>query len=230
MCIHAWLGEIMFRVVLFVAAVIIGIADAPIRKLHAQESADTAQTDNVRAGDRWIYEVKDEITGEVRGVRTYLVTEVLPKEIVVRVSNARSNGLLSMVYDRSWNVVSSGDRKYSPNDGTGVQLPLAVGKTWKVELNDVNSANGSIFKRTVTSKVVGRESITTPVGTVDAFVIEKTYVTRNPKNPAVKLTAEGRMWYDSEGNYLVKRTFAARRDGRLVEHYTYSLTQFIRKP
>jgi hypothetical protein len=92
------------------------------------------------------------------------------------------------------------------------------------------SASGQTLKRTITSRVVGRESITTPTGTVGAFVIEKTYVTRNPKNPAVKLTAEIRVWYDADGNYPAKRTFAARRDGHLFESFTYSLTQFARKP
>jgi hypothetical protein len=220
----------MFRTLLLGAAVMLCIGAAPVHGLRAQEAARAMQVENVRPGDSWVYEIKDEITGTVKGVRTIAVTEVSPKEIVTRVTNAGSNSNLLMVQDRSWNVLVSGDRKYSPNDGTGVQLPLAVGKTWKVELSDVNPSNGAIFKRTVTSRVVGRESITTPVGTVDAFVIEKTYVTRNPKNPAVKMTAEGRMWYDPDGNYPVKRTFAARRDGRLVENITYSLTQFARKP
>jgi hypothetical protein len=220
----------MFRIALLGAALVLCVGDAQVQKLRAQETAGATQAENIRPGDRWVYEVKDEITGIVKGTRTFAVTEVSPKEVVMRVTNAGSDANLLMVQDRGWNVLANGSRKFTPNDGTGVQLPLAVGKTWKVELNDVNPSNGAIFKRTVTSRVVGRESITTPAGAIDAFVIEKTYVTRNPKNPSVKMTAEARVWYDAGGNYPVKRTFAARRDGRLVEHYTSSLTEYGRKP
>lgn len=220
----------MLRIALLGAALILCIGGAGIQKLRAQEAASAAQADNVRPGDRWVYEVRDEITGTVKGIRTFAVTEVSPKEVAVRVTNAGSDVNRLMVQDRSWNVLTSGSRKFTPNDGAGVQLPLAVGKTWKVEINDVNASNGAIFKRTMTARVVGRESITTPVGTINAFVIEKNYVTRNPKNPSAKMTAEGRLWYDADGNYPVKRTFAARRDGHLIEHYTFSLTEYGRKP
>ena len=61
-----------------------------------------------RPGDHWTYEVRDEISGTVRGNRTNVVAEVTPTEISVRFKVEGSNNNEGInVYDRSWNLVDA---------------------------------------------------------------------------------------------------------------------------
>jgi len=100
-----------------------------------------------RPGDHWTYEVRDEISGTVRGNRTNVVAEVTPTEISVRFKVEGSNNNEGInVYDRSWNLVDARPWRFSPNDGSGIRTPLAVGKTWTFQTSNVNSANGNSWK------------------------------------------------------------------------------------
>src|ERR1700733_15161439 len=80
-------------------------------------------------GDNWTYEIRDEITDKITATRENVVTEVTPTTITVRfrkVGASNEDGF--NVYDRSWNVVEARPWRYSPNDGSGIQSPLEVGK------------------------------------------------------------------------------------------------------
>src|SRR3984885_11855104 len=80
-------------------------------------------------GDNWTYKIRDEITGKVTATRENVVTEVTAATITVRfrkVGASTEDGF--DVYDRSWNVVEARPWRYSPNDGSGIQSPLEVGK------------------------------------------------------------------------------------------------------
>src|SRR6266851_3528918 len=103
-------------------------------------------------GDHWTYEVRDEITGKISATRANVVTEVTPTEISIRfeVVGTPNQGL--NVYDRSWNLINSGPWRYSPSDGTGIQKPLATGKTWTFQANDVNAGGGYIWNRSGRSR------------------------------------------------------------------------------
>ena len=53
-------------------------------------------------GDHWTYEVRDEITGELKNPLSNIVTDLTPAEITVRVQNqAYSQGPTVFIYDRS---------------------------------------------------------------------------------------------------------------------------------
>lgn len=96
------------------------------------------QTEDVKVGDRWIYEVRDEITGEVRAIYTNVVTDIAKSEINVRVSATGKPNSGYMTYDRLWNLKDNGTWKIAPHDGSGIRLPLEVGKQWSFQADLVN--------------------------------------------------------------------------------------------
>jgi hypothetical protein len=180
-------------------------------------------------GDRWTYEVRDEITGSVTATRENVVTEVTLTEISVRFKNLGTNNAGFSVYDRSWNLIQDQPWRYSPHDGSGIQSPLAIGKTWPVQTNNINSANGNIWKRSGTSKVVGQESVTTKAGTFDTFKIETTFTGRNVNNPTLKNEVTAVTWYAPAIDHWVKRTFVSRADKHLQISNSIELVDYGRK-
>jgi hypothetical protein len=181
------------------------------------------------AGDHWTYEVRDEITGTISATRANVVTEVTPKEITVRfrIVGTPNEGL--NVYDRSWNLLSAGPWRYSPNDGSGIRTPLAIGKTWSFQSNDVNAGSEFIWNRSGNSKVLGQESVTTKAGTFETFKIETTYSARNVKDPTRKEEVTSQTWYAPAIDHWVKRTFISRVEKHLRVNNTLELTEYGRK-
>jgi hypothetical protein len=197
----------------------------------AQPSKGVVAMEEPQPGDHWTYEVRDEITGAVTATRENVVTEVTPKEVTVRYTNlgaTNNNGL--NIYDRSWNVLENRPWRFSPHDGTGIQSPLTVGKTWPVKTNNINSANGNVWKRSGTSKVVALESVTTRAGTFDTFKIETTFTGTNIKNPTLKNEVTSLTWYAPAIDHWVKRTFVSRADKHLQTSTTLELVDYGRKP
>jgi hypothetical protein len=180
-------------------------------------------------GDYWTYEVRDEITGNVSAIRTNVVTEVTPTEISLRFTIAGSSDGGFNVYDRSWNLKNSGSWKYQPNDGFGIRTPLAVGKSWAVQCNEINAGNGGSWKRSGNSKVAGQESVTTRAGTFDTFRIETVYTSQNVKDPTRKAEITAQTWYAPAIDHWVKRIFVSRTDKRLRVNNTLELIDYGRK-
>jgi len=162
-----------------------------------------------RPGDRWTYEIRDEITGTVASTRENVVTEVTPREISVRHKNLGTNNEGLSVYDRSWNVVEDDPWKFSPHDGTGIQSPLVIGKTWPIQTNNINGINGNVWKRSGTSKVVGQESVTTKAGTFETFKIETKFTAKNIHDPTFQNEVTSLTWYAPAIDHWVKRTFVS---------------------
>ena len=107
----------------------------------------------VLPGDRWVYEVKDEITGDLKRTTTVVVLDVSEKEINTRMSVRGAPRPFETVFDRNWNRIDDGIWKFRPSDGAGVQTPLQVGKEWRFE-NKSTHANGTALSTTGQSKVV----------------------------------------------------------------------------
>lgn len=188
------------------------------------EAMEEAQT-----GDRWTYEFRDEITGEIKSTFTNIVTDVSASEIGVRTTTLgnANNGYLT--YDRSWNVKANNAWRYSPNDGTGVVAPLTVGKTWPIKATDVNSAAGASWKRSGTAKVAAQESVTTQAGTFDAFRIEASYQLQNASNPTKKWQVVQQTWYAPAINHWIKRSYVSRSEGRVRENSIIELVEYGRR-
>ena len=183
------------------------------------------------AGDHWTYETRDEITGKIIATREHAVTEVTPTKISIRSRKlgAGNNEDGFAVYDRSWNIVEARPWRYAPNDGSGIQFPLAVGKTWPVRTNNINSATGAVWRRSGASRVVGEESVTTKAGTFETFKIETTFTGTNVNNPMMKNEVTETTWYAPAIDHWVKRTFVSRANKHLRINNVFELTEYGRK-
>jgi hypothetical protein len=181
------------------------------------------------AGDHWTYEVRDEIAGTITATRTNVVTEVTPKDITTRVDTVGKPEPGQIVYDRSWNVTASGLWKYSPHDGSGIQMPLTVGNIWNFQANETNVSNGFNWNRSGKSKVIGQEMVTTKAGTFETFKIETSLSRKNVKDPTRKGEVTGVTWYAPAIDHWVKRTVVNRVDNHLLINNTIELTEYGRK-
>ena len=166
--------------------------DAPPAASDGVETKSPTSMEEPMPGDFWTYEVRDEIGGSTE-VRKSIVTQVNPGEIRVDITGGKNGDRLN-VYDRSWNLKSTGPWKYQPIDGSGIRAPLKVGAAWSVTADDVNSQNGNIFRRTVNAKVVGQETITTKAGTFETYKIETTLLRRPTNDPSRKHEISAMTW------------------------------------
>jgi len=196
---------------------------------EAQPAKAVVAMEEPRPGDRWTYEIRDEITGKITATRENVVTEVTPTAISVRFKKLGANNEGFTVYDRSWNVIEDRPWRYSPHDGTGIQSPLAVGKTWPVQTNNINSNNGMVWRRSGISKVIGEESVTTKAGIFDTFKIETTFTGRNVNNPTLKNEVTSLTWYAPAIDHWVRRTFISRANKHLQINNMIELIEYGRK-
>ena len=57
--------------------------------------------EDVQLGDHWTYELRDEISGDVKSTFTQTVTDVSSSEIGIRVTNLGNNNTGYLTYDRT---------------------------------------------------------------------------------------------------------------------------------
>lgn len=182
-----------------------------------------------QVGDHWTYEVRDEITGDLKSTMIHTITDVSATEISVRFETLGKPGFGYQTYDRSWDIINNGTWRYTPNDGSGVRMPLAVGKSWTFKSSDSNSTAGFSLKRTGTSKVTAKENITTRAGTFEAYKIETSIEMRNTNDPTKKSQAELQVWYVPEINHWVKRTYVSKSYGRVRERGALEMIEYGRR-
>ena len=125
--------------------------------------AQVADIAGILPGDRWVYELTDEITGDVRATTTVVVLDVSKSEINTRVSTRGSASPRQIVFDRTWNRIDDSVWKYRPSDGMGIAMPIEVGKEWRFENKATHLRNGTALAQTGQSKVVAKEKITLPL-------------------------------------------------------------------
>src|SRR5438067_7991868 len=152
--------------------------------------AQVADLAGVLPGDRWVYEVMDEITGDLKLTTTVVVVDVSEKEINTRVSTRGAASPRQIVFDRAWSRIDDNVWKYRPSDGTGIQTPLQVGKEWRFENKATHFQNGTALSTTGQSRVVGAEKVTTSAGTFDTLKVETTMrqVNSNDQTKAATVT------------------------------------------
>lgn len=193
---------------------------------HASRPAVTMLP--VATGDFWSYEVKDEISGKITYIRTIVVTDVTRTAVATRFNAPRPGQFGSIEFDHSWNIVISNAARYSPNDGTGVPPPLKPEGRWNFAA-DVTNTNGLVLKRAGSSRVTGTEVITTKAGSFETTLIETSFSTRNPAEPARKFETFVRTWFSPDVNHWIKRSTVAKQNGLAYESETIELVDFGRK-
>jgi hypothetical protein len=214
----------------FSVAVIVGLAVGWPHLLVAQLAGEADGP--VKVGDRWVYEVRDESTGYLKGQYTDMVTEVLPREIVLnRTSRDPVYGPESVLitFDRDWDAIDNLLWKFEPNDGQGVRLPLTLGKTWQAEFDAKNLDTGATYRGTSSSKVVGREPITTPAGTFDTIKIEHKSSQVSPSDASKIWEDEVVVWYAPQINHWARRTILVVFEKRTRLSVSEELADYTRK-
>lgn len=187
------------------------------------------QMEDAQLGDHWTYEIRDEITGDLRSTLVQTITDVTANEVGIRVTWLGSPNTGFLTFDRSWNVKNNGTWRYAPTDGTGISAPLSVGKTWPIKSNDANVSAGTNFRRTGTSKVVGQESVTTKAGTFQSYKIETALQGLNTKDPSRKIQLVQTTWYAPTIDHWVKRSTETRIDGRVHDKSSMELVEYGRR-
>ncbi|TAL79468.1 MAG: hypothetical protein EPN75_09025 [Beijerinckiaceae bacterium] len=181
-------------------------------------------------GDHWTYEVRDQITDELKRTITATITDTTDKKISIRRNIEGKHGAFAFrTYDRAWNLYVNGDLRYEPRDGTGVKLPLVVGNKWSFRADVVNSNNGRAWRRIGTSRVVSEEKVTTAAGTFDAFKIETSFVAHNTRNHRTQYKSDWVTWYAPAIDHWVKRTIVFRANGRVRQKISFILTAYGRR-
>jgi hypothetical protein len=195
----------------------------------AESPNDVEAMEEPEVGDHWTYELRDEITGDIKSTLTNTVTDASANEISVKVAKLGNSNSGYLTFDRSWNIKSNGVWQYMPNDGTGIRAPLAVGKTWQIKTSDHNSTAGVTIKRTGTAKVTAKESVTTRAGTFDTFKIEVSFAGSATNDPTKKWLTEQQTWYAPAIDHWVKRSYVSRSEGRVRERTMVELVEYGRR-
>src|SRR5262245_21224830 len=89
-------------------------------------AAQTGDTEFVRIGDRWSYDVKDALTGDLRHAICIVVVEVYDKEITTRTSYRGKDRPQTMIFDADWGRIDDGIWQLRPS-GIGIKKPLETG-------------------------------------------------------------------------------------------------------
>jgi hypothetical protein len=189
------------------------------------------QNDEIRVGDGWVYERRDDLSGNLMRTFTSLVTQVSLQEIVTQVSDRGKSGRGGLVvFDHDWNRTVDNEITYKPNDAHGVRLPLAVGKEWRLEYTSTNAKTGVNMKATSLSKVVAQESIATPAGTFDAFKIDRQLKEFNVADPSRLIESQFLMWFAPQINHWARRTIVVKVQKRVRSSSTDELVELVHKP
>jgi hypothetical protein len=192
--------------------------------------SQTPDLAGVLPGDRWTYDVTDELTSDLKYTFTVVVIDVSEKEINTRVTSRGAQRPRQIAFDRGWSRIDDDLWKYDPSDGAGIQMPLQIGKSWRFEGNGKNFQNGTTVRMTGQSKVTAEEKITTSAGTFETFKVETVIrqVVSNDQTKAATLT--NTLWYAPSINRWARKTYKMQMEGRLREAQTEELTDYSRKP
>jgi hypothetical protein len=183
----------------------------------------------VQVGDRWVFDRSDEMTGFPKDTYTRIVTAVSEKEIITNFYVRGNSANTIMIFDRDWGLIDNSTVKYKPNNGQGIQLPLAVGKSWRAEYDEKNNNTGANMHGSAISRVTAQESLTTSAGTFDTFKIETLIKAFPPSDPSKQWEYQIVRWYAPQINFWVREKYLAKFDKRTRVSTSTELVDFSQK-
>jgi hypothetical protein len=199
------------------------------------EPAPTITSIDVKPGDRWVYKIYEDISGNLESTATQTLTEVQNNNFNVqytstRADTQRTTNPFLLVFDNNWNLIQDGDWSYRPSEPyVGIKLPLKVGEQWNVTFQRTRHKPEVHQTFNETSKVVAWEHVKVRDGDdYDAYRIETTAQGKTIGNPK-KFDVTGTFWYAPSVNRYVKRITETRVDGRLTTRYLQYLVAFTRR-
>lgn len=190
---------------------------------------ETAAPDDLRVGDRWSYDVRDDTTGDLRRAITYVAIEVTDKEITTRAMERGKDRPNTVIFSREWGRIDNGLWQTRPS-GYGIKKPLEVNKEWRNEASTRNLKTGVSLRVSAAAKVAAQEKITTAAGEFDTFRIEVKVREVNTNDQTKSTAITETTWYAPTVNRWVKRKTETRAEGRLRDSFSEELTEYTRKP
>jgi hypothetical protein len=184
----------------------------------------TATLAEPRVGDSWTYALRDDLTGELKFVKTLSVVRADRRELMVRQSIHGQTGSRTMYYTPGWARIDDSVWRFSPNDGLRIPQNIRVGQQWRTDHTGEDMRNGNRVSVVGDARVTARETVTTPAGTFDAFRIEIIDRRRLSGNYT---PTEGQviLWYAPAVERWVRRSFEMQVGGRTREATTEELTE-----
>jgi hypothetical protein len=186
---------------------------------------------DIQTGDRWVYSIVDDITGNLEATQSLVVTEkvghtVTVASTLVKAGRPGPGGLL--VFDDTWGMINNGAQFRPADPGTGIKLPLKTGSVWKTKYRMI-APNHLGFDGTSTSKVLDWEHLTLRSGLeYDAYKVE-TMQSVGPVGGAPTMLSKIDLWYAPAANRFVKRIEEDRKGGRLAQRRIQELVAYTRR-
>jgi len=218
-----------FALVFVAATTVAAVADDAAKS--DQTAPPVSPAIQVSPGDSWTYDIRDDITGEVRGTVTFEVAKVTEAEIETRVAKKKqllhTETTSKEIFDSHWRMKDNGKVVFRPAlETTGVPDDLAVGKSWSFKHQA--SPKGSAVTREFAGvgKVEAWEHVTLPNGSgYDAFKIDVTAAAAIGNR---KQEQHSIMWFAPAVNRLVKRKDESRANGILRDATEQTLREYKR--
>lgn len=113
--------------------VIAGLAATTAIMVQAIATAAQTNPDGVRRGDRWSYDITDDVSGELKRSITMTVIEIGESEINVRAVSRGQERHRTFIYTPYWARIDDDAWKFSPHDGMEFKPPLQAGREWRID-------------------------------------------------------------------------------------------------
>jgi len=202
----------------------------------ATAPAPVIESIDVKPGDRWVYSITDDITGDLLRTLTSTVTENQGQTITAENAYLEATApagslprLNTFTYDQEWDNVSDGIWTWKPGmPASGIKLPLKLGVQWTTKLTASRQAPNLSYLQTYSSKVTSWDHVTLPSGLeFDAYRIETTYKSR--LSPQRLTEGKSTYWYAPEVNRVIWHIEEDRLNGHLTGRLVQSLTAYKRR-
>ncbi|MGL4408369.1 MAG: hypothetical protein ACRCTU_08265 [Zoogloea sp.] len=167
-----------------------------------EANAGWAFRPNIHPGDRWVFQARDEVSGEVVRTISRLVYQVTDNEVYVKTFlKSRNSSSRIEVFDRELNPVDSEVLRFSPH-GADYDFPLYVGKVWDntFEVQRARQEGREVYQ--VSATVVAYETIKVPAGEFPAYKIE--YAVRKVSPAKGEGLSRSTRWYAPDAKQMVR--------------------------
>ena len=156
------------------------------------------------------------------------MTDVSASQINIRLGKLGTNNTGYQTYDHSWNLMDNGVWRNRPNDGTGIQAPLGVGKTWSFRSTDLNNTADQLEAlRHVESGRAGKCHDVS--GHFRHFQDRDSIEVQSIKDPTKKIRIVQQTWYAPSIDHWVKRSSVSRSATRVIDKNTIELVEYGRR-
>lgn len=129
----------------------------------------------IRVGDRHTFETVDMLDSRLNNFVAREVVAISGSEVVMRFVNQKSSYERLLTYNRDLGLVRS---RYGKGDGVDyspaikyIQVPGRIDDTWISRSTETNIKTGKTRAHVIRAKIDGKETVTVPAGTFEAFRI-----------------------------------------------------------